>query len=146
MSMIKQRQYLLLLLPQVTKTQKRSIDQFVQNYKFLRTDYSEIYCERPVALFDKYCGMYDILLRNEKETLLADIKTTAKLDIQYLEWQLGFYKLGLELQGISVDRCAVLWVPKDDLIEFVEINAKTKEECLEALRIYEEQQENQVTE
>lgn len=47
-------------------------------------------------------GRYDLLTNvkdletEEKEVALVDIKTTSTLDLDYLKWQLGIYRLGIE--------------------------------------------------
>lgn len=45
---------------------------------------------------------------------LADIKTTSRLDMEYLSWQLSMYAYLFELQnpGLKVPRLLAIWLPK----------------------------------
>ncbi len=45
---------------------------------------------------------------------LADIKTTSRLDMEYLSWQLSMYSYLFELQnpGLKVPRLLAIWLPK----------------------------------
>lgn len=45
---------------------------------------------------------------------LADIKTTSKLDMSYLSWQLSFYAYLFERQnpGLKASRLLAIWLPK----------------------------------
>ena len=52
----------------------------------------------------------DVVFREGKEFALADIKTTVKLDEEYLSWQLSVYKYLFEKQtGEKVSRLIALW-------------------------------------
>jgi CRISPR/Cas system-associated exonuclease Cas4 (RecB family) len=65
---------------------------------------------------------------------LVDIKTTSKLDVEALEWQLGMYQLAY---GETFEKCYCLWLPKKDLGRLVDIDPKSKEEILKVLEEYE---------
>lgn len=45
---------------------------------------------------------------------LADVKTTSKLDMEYLSWQLSMYAYLFEMQnpGLKVPRLLAIWLPK----------------------------------
>lgn len=45
---------------------------------------------------------------------LADVKTTSKLDMEYLSWQLSMYAFLFEMQnpGLKVPRLLAIWLPK----------------------------------
>lgn len=45
---------------------------------------------------------------------LADIKTTSRLDMEYLSWQLSIYAYLFEMQnpGLKVPRLLAIWLPK----------------------------------
>lgn len=45
---------------------------------------------------------------------LADIKTTSRLDMEYLSWQLSMYAYLFEMQnpGLKVPRLLAIWLPK----------------------------------
>lgn len=52
----------------------------------------------------------DVVFQDGKEFALADIKTTVKLDEEYLSWQLSVYKYLFERQtGQKVSRLIALW-------------------------------------
>lgn len=87
---------------------------------------------------DLYCGTLDMVAIVNDELVINDIKTTAKLDKEYLSWQLSFYKYAYEnMGGQELVKAYATWLPKKELGEFVEIEFKTKEEVLELVREYE---------
>ena len=73
----------------------------------------------------RYAGTYDMYGTWRGEETLFDIKTTQVLNIKYLEWQLGMYK---EAMKKPVKKCAVLWCPKGDLVQLIEVQPKKAEE------------------
>lgn len=89
--------------------------------------------EEMISYKTSYCGRLDMIANINGVKSLVDIKTTAKLDYEYLEWQLGMYMLGLNEQ---ID-CYCLWLPKKDLGELVKITPKSKKEIDEVLNDYE---------
>lgn len=78
-----------------------------------------------IVYTDKYAGTYDMYGTWRGDETLFDIKTTQVLNKRYLEWQLGMYKAALER---PVKKCAVLWCPKGDLVQLIEIQPKSQEE------------------
>lgn len=85
-----------------------------------------------------YCGTLDMIAVVNNELIINDIKTTAKLDEEYLSWQLSFYKYAYEnMGGQELVKGYVTWLPKKDLGQFIEIPFKTKEEVLELVKEYE---------
>lgn len=80
----------------------------------------------------------DVVYRGEKENefIIADIKTTYKLDKVYLAWQLGFYKYLFELQNpdCKVTKCYGIWLRHEDSA-LVEIEPKTAEEVKAVIEI-----------
>ena len=91
-----------------------------------------------------YAGTYDMLADVNYHRCLVDIKTTAKMDIESLEWQLGMYKLALEESGTKIAKCYCLWLPKGNLGELREITPKSKNQIMKVIQEYENQkgQEN----
>ena len=73
----------------------------------------------------RYIGRFDMYGSWRGKKTLFDIKTTRVLDIKYLEWQLGMYKCALEL---PVEKCSVLWCPKGDVVQLIEVQPKKAEE------------------
>lgn len=78
-----------------------------------------------------YCGRYDIL---DKEGTLWDIKTTYKINKDYLSWQLGLYYLAM---GVEKDVGYCLWIPKKGKAKVELIKPKTNKECIELVEMYE---------
>lgn len=70
----------------------------------------------------------------ENEYIIADIKTTYKLDKDYLAWQLGIYKYLFELQNpdCKVTKCYGIWL-RHEKAELVEIEPKTTKECIDVI-------------
>lgn len=58
-----------------------------------------------------YASSIDIVF---SDYTLADIKTTSKLDMEYLSWQLSIYASLFEMQnpGLKVPRMLAIWLPK----------------------------------
>lgn len=88
--------------------------------------------EEIVHYEDRYAGRLDMIAFVDGEVCLIDFKTTSKLDIESLEWQLGMYSLA---KGKKY-RCYALWLPKHELAKLVHIEPKTKKEILEVLERY----------
>lgn len=74
----------------------------LKNMKFLQKHYKfkVLDNEVPVILFkDKKpiaCGRLDLVLEEDNQLLLGDIKRTSVLDKEYLTYQLNFYKIAYE--------------------------------------------------
>lgn len=87
---------------------------------------------------DMYCGTLDMVAIVNGELVINDIKTTAKLDEEYLSWQLSFYKYAYEnMSDQELVKGYVTWLPKKELGQFIEIPFKTKEEVLDLVQDYE---------
>ena len=82
---------------------------------------------------ERYAGRIDIL----DGEILIDTKTNSKLNIPHLEWQMGLYAMALESKGYTIKETKCLWLPKRKSGQWVEINAKSKDECLEVIEMYE---------
>lgn len=83
----------------------------------------------------RYAGTFDLYC----DEILYDYKTNYKLNIPHLEWQLGFYKLALESKGYTVKKCMCIWLRKGiSEAKIIEITPRSKEECLEVLKAYEQ--------
>lgn len=84
----------------------------VHNFNFLMKHYAlkPIQNEVPIIIY-RFCkpiaaGRLDLVLTDDNERYsIADIKTTATLDKEYLTYQLNFYRLGyLQSYGRSVSK------------------------------------------
>lgn len=99
----------------------------------LKDDIKNPKCEMMIDFKERYAGRIDIL----DSDVLIDTKTNTKLNIPHLEWQMGLYAMALESTGYTINKTRCLWLPKRKSGQWVEINAKSKEECLEILEMYE---------
>ena len=101
----------------------------VRNYRFLEKNYGfkAISNEVPIVIFDSdnnplCAGRLDMILTLESgEIAIADIKTTATLDKNYLAYQLNLYRLGAyQCYKIDAERLYGLHI-REDKRKFVEI-------------------------
>lgn len=83
-----------------------------------------------------YAGTYDLLALYQNEEILCDIKTTSKLDMEYLSWQLSMYAYAIGFTG----KLYVFWLPKPQYgkATFKEVERKSEQEILELLQEYKE--------
>lgn len=84
---------------------------------------------------DKYASAIDLVFENEDGTVdLADIKTTYKLDKDYVSWQLSIYAYLFELcnPGLKVNNLYGLWL-RDDKSSYEKVYRHDKDEVLRLL-------------
>ena len=84
---------------------------------------------------DKYASAIDLVLENEDGTVdLADIKTTYKLDKDYVSWQLSIYAYLFELcnPGVKVNNLYGLWL-RDNKSSYEKVYRHDKDEVLRLL-------------
>ena len=92
-----------------------------------------------------YAGRLDMIADVNCYRSLIDLKTTAKLDVEMLEWQLGMYKLAFETMKLGVlANTYCLWLPKRDLGDLVDIMPKSKKEIEEVSREYAKTKTNNI--
>ena len=89
-----------------------------------------IYC-------DKYAGTYDMYGTWKGVSTLFDIKTTAELHMEKLQWQLGMYKACMEE---PVEKCVCLWCPKGGVVKLIEVVPHSTEEIEWMVYRYESEQ------
>lgn len=120
--------------PRLTDMERVTFNQYLR----LKEEYQIIpLCMEMIIHYkDLYAGRLDMIAYVEVYNSLIDVKTTCKLDYESLAWQLGMYKLAY---GKGIEKCYCLWLPKKDLGQLVEIEAKTKDDILEVLDRYEKQ-------
>jgi hypothetical protein len=123
-------------LPELNYIQEASIEQYLK----LKAKYKiEVLEQEQIVSYEyDYCGRYDMVANIKGNYSLADIKTTAELDREYLSWQLSFYELA---SGKHFEKLYVIWLPKKELGQLVEIKRKSKEELLNKLKEYLENKE-----
>lgn len=64
---------------------------------------------------DHVASSIDVVFKKGKSLVLCDIKTTSKLDMEYLSWQLSIYKYLLLLDNpkVKVKSLIACWLPKE---------------------------------
>lgn len=91
--------------------------------------------EEIVNYKDYYAGRFDMLGFIKDELCLMDIKTTAKLDEEYLSWQLSLYEYAyIDMGGEEFNHLYAIWLPKKDIGQLVEVKRKSKEEIINLLK------------
>lgn len=90
---------------------------------------------------ENMAGTIDILAdridsSKNKKQILADIKTTYKLDTVYVSWQLSFYAYILKnFYDIEVDELYAIWL-RDNKHSFVKVERKTDKEVEDVLEAF----------
>lgn len=82
---------------------------------------------------DWVASSIDVVL---EDCSLADIKTTSKLDEEYVSWQLSIYAYLFELQnpGMIVPHLFAIWIPRSKkAAKLVELERKPSEWCKELI-------------
>lgn len=81
-------------------------------YKKIKDDYNLVVLENEYLVSDNsnIASAIDIVF---DDLSLADIKTTSKIDMEYLSWQLSVYAYLFELQnpGLKANKLYVIWLP-----------------------------------
>lgn len=110
--------------------QEASIDQYIK----LKDKYNiqVLEQEQLVHYKDVYAGTFDIYGKVDDEIALIDIKTTAKLDKEYLKYQLNLYRFASENKN-KIKKLFALWLPKKDIGRLIEIEIMTDKEVKELL-------------
>lgn len=112
-----------------------------QNYVLLKEQYGlkPIANEYLVSDEDAYASQVDVIFDeespNDDEVSLGDFKTTAKLDLDWLSWQLSIYAYFFEKmnKGINVKRLFGIWLRGDvkELKEVRRIDVDTVKRLIE---------------
>lgn len=92
--------------------------------------------EQIVHYKDIYAGTFDIYGKVDDEIALIDIKTTAKLDKEYLKYQLNLYRFASKNKN-KIKKLFALWLPKKDIGRLIEIEIMTDKEIKDLLKKYE---------
>lgn len=121
-----------ILVDTLNNQQLKSIQDYLKIKK--ENNLEVIEQEQIVCYKGIYAGRYDLIAKINNKLCLCDIKTTAKLDIEYLSWQLSLYALA---DGRKFSKFYALWLPKKEEGQLVEIPKKTKKEIEKLLEILE---------
>lgn len=120
-------------LPKLNYLQEISLEQ----YKKLKENFKMEVLKQEMMIHykDLYCGRFDMIANVNEKYSLCDIKTTAKLDLESLSWQLSFYALAYDEEHYEdkFEKFYAIWLPKKDLGDLVEVKRKSKEELLKKL-------------
>lgn len=125
-------------------TKKKESDiRELHDFKFLKKYYGfTVYKnELPIILEfggKTYAGRLDLILKtNGKRYAVADIKTTATLDKEYLGHQLNLYRMGVEQSyGLKIEHLYGIQL-REGKRKFLEIPIKEEEWLLESLGLKE---------
>lgn len=96
--------------------------------------------EQIISYKMEYAGRLDMIALVKNKFCLVDIKTTAKLDEEFLSWQLSLYELAY---GKKFDKLYCLWLPKNGLGKLVEIKRISKKEIEKKLKEIGEKRKNE---
>lgn len=89
--------------------------------------------EKKVVYKNLYAGTLDMTAILNGVEALVDIKTTYKLDLEYLSWQLSMYELAY---GKQFEKLFTIWLPKGNVGKLKEVKRKSKEEIEDLVRWY----------
>ena len=90
---------------------------------------------------NEIAGTIDIIAKKggkgqQKKKILADIKTTSKLDKDYVSWQLSMYAYIFEsIYNEEIDELYAIWL-KDEKSKFVKVERKSKREVEDILEAF----------
>lgn len=108
-----------------------------ENYLRERTNagFTAFANEYTVSDNEFFASNIDCVWEKEGKVSIADIKTTYKLDNEYLSWQLSIYAFLFELQNplLKVDQLLGIWL-RGDKSELVPIERKPDEEVLKLMQ------------
>jgi hypothetical protein len=117
-------------------------DLCLKEFKKLKHDFKIVTKEQEtmVNYGTQYCGRFDMIAYINGYYSLCDIKTTAKLDLESLSWQLSYYALAYNPDEYETkfEKFYAIWLPKKDIGRVVEIERKSKKELLDKLKEFEE--------
>lgn len=100
-----------------------------KNYLELRKGYQVVANEYTVSDNEYFASNIDCVWTKDEKIILADIKTTAHLDEEYISWQLSIYAYLFELQNphLKVSALYGVWL-RDDIAKLVEVERKPLED------------------
>lgn len=112
-----------ILIDSLNNQQLKSIQDYLEIKK--ENNLEVIEQEKIVCYKGIYAGRFDMIATVDGNISLLDVKTTAKLDIEYLSWQLSLYELAY---GKKFKKLYAIWLPKKEPGQLVEIPRKSKKE------------------
>lgn len=89
----------------------------VDAYKAMKekNKYDTLATEWLVSDKEHVASSIDVIFEKGKKLILCDIKTTSKLDMEYLSWQLSIYKYLLLLDNpkAKIEKLVACWLPRE---------------------------------
>lgn len=112
----------------------------VENYIKIKEENNLIPIENEMLVSDntRVATMIDVIFQSTENSVhLADIKTTSKLDINYLSWQLSICAYLFEIQNpcLHLDKLYGVWLRKEKY-KLIEVERKKNSEIEELLNNY----------
>lgn len=107
--------------------------EFIENYIKLaeKHKFHSVFNEYLVTDGTHYASAIDSVFVIDGKLALGDIKTTYKLDKEYLSWQLSIYKYLFEAQtGIKVEKLYAIWVRNGGELKEVQYKGDDKVKAL----------------
>lgn len=126
-------------MPEMNFIEEEALNQYIKLKEKYRIEV--VSQEVMVSFLNIYAGRYDMTANINGYNSLADIKTTATLDEEYLSWQLSFYELAT---GQTFEKLYAIWLPKKGLGKLVEIQRIDRQVLLDKLREYERIKQQEV--
>lgn len=119
-------------IPDNSKDDDKAIE-FIENYVRLATQYKykNIANEYLVTDNTDYASAIDKVFEMDGKLCLGDIKTTYKLDTEYVSWQLSIYKYLFEVQtGLTVQGLYAIWLRENGKMVMVEDKGEERVKAL----------------
>lgn len=112
----------------------------VDNYMKIKEENNLTSIENEYLISDntRVATMIDVIFEaSENSVHLADIKTTSKLDEEYLSWQLSICSWLFEIQNpdVNVDKLFGIWLRKEKY-KLIEVERKNNDKIKELLNNY----------
>lgn len=112
----------------------------VENYIKIKEENNLIPIENEYLVSDnsRVATLIDVIFESSENSVhLADIKTTSKLDEEYLSWQLSICAWLFEMQNpeVNVDKLFGIWLRKEKY-KLIEVERKKNNEIEELLNNY----------
>lgn len=118
-------------MPKLNNQQWNSMKQYIDIKK--ENNLEVIAQEEMVCYKGLYAGRYDLYGKVNNILSLCDIKTTAKLDIEYCKYQLNLYRFAHKDKN-KIKKLYVIWLPKKEQGKLVEVDIMSNKEIKELLK------------
>lgn len=89
--------------------------------------------EQIVHYKDVYAGKFDIYGKINGEIALFDIKTTAKVDMEYFKYQLNLYRFASKNKS-KIKKLYIIWLKQRELGQLIEVDVMSDKEIKDLLK------------